>query len=360
MKKKAISFMLTLWMLSVAGVNAQVTIGSTNDPHKGAILDMSQSESGFGVLFPKVYLFNTREFTLPVDDGVDAKGMMIYNNNASLPDELGFYAWNGSEWKSMSAGNANSCIPVTATATSEKTAGNNAEITVNVISGNPTFSYIWSKDGSIVRLTVNTNAASDSYTTTGEGIYTVTITNPCTVTAESFTFLVDNTGGTLTDNGNGTFTNEEGQMVYDSKIYIPVKSDVPGIYLDEDGEIVYTGADGIPGTPDDNVYVVPDYPLPLQETLFSMKYPVTVHPNEGYQMELDFADGRTYPGTYEGKIKFISSNSDVVTVNETGFITTGPDRDRSAIIVMILEDGSISSPTITTILKTTSVKLILI
>jgi hypothetical protein len=277
---------------------------------------------------------------LPADDGLSAKGMVIYNSNASLSGGAGLYAWNGSEWKSMSAGNANSCIPVTAAATSGKT-GNNAKITVNVTAGNPTFSYIWTKDGIPVRTTANVSAASDTYTTAGEGIYTVTVTNPCTATPISFTFEVSDTGETLVDNGNGTKTDSQGNLVYKGETYAPVESDVPGIYL-KDGEIVYTGADGIPDTDDDNVFVVPDYPLPKQETLFSRIYPVMIHQDGIYQMQLDFADGRTYPGTYNGKIKFISNNPSVITISETGVMTAGSTSDGvSTTYVVILEDGSI-------------------
>jgi hypothetical protein len=276
---------------------------------------------------------------------VDAKGMVIYNSNASLPSGAGLYAWNGSEWKSMNAGNADSCVPVTATATSTKTE-NNAKITVNVTAGNPTFSYIWSKDGTPVRTTSNVSATSDTYTTVGEGIYTVTITNPCMATPIRFTFEVSGSGETLVDNGNGTKTDSQGNLVYNGETYALVKSDVPGIYLDEAGEIVYTGADGIPGTEDDDVFAIPDYPLPTQKTLFSVKYPITLHPREEYQMELDFADGHIYPGigaeAYTGKIKFISNDPNIVIVNETGIMTAGATINTSTIVTIILEDGSIA------------------
>jgi hypothetical protein len=337
MKKKAIFLMLTLIMMSVASVKAQVTIGSLNDPHKGAVLDLSQVGGDVGVLFPRVYISSTASFKLAVDDRVDAKGMVVYNINSELPDGVGLYAWNGSEWKSMGVGDT-ACAPVTATATSEKTAGNNAKITVNVTSGDPTFSYIWTKNGNIVWVTVNTNATSDNYTTTGAGAYVVTVTNPCTVAAESFTFVVDGNGGTLTDNGNGTFTNEGGQLVYDDKIYTPVESDISGIYLDEDGEIVYTGRDGIPGTPDDNVFTgTGGRPLPLQKTLFSIKYPIVVLQEGEYQIELDFADGLAY----DGKIKYLSGSPDRITVNENGRMIVGPTSNVSTSIAIILEDGSI-------------------
>jgi hypothetical protein len=339
MKKTTIFLMLTLIMMSAASVNAQVTIGSMNDPHRGAILDLSQSESNVGLLFPNVYLFNTHEFTLPADDGLSAKGMVIYNSNASLSGGAGLYAWNGSEWKSMNAGNANTCIPVTATAISEKTDGSNAKITINITAGNPTFSYVWTKEGSPnpVRTATNVSATSDSYTTIGEGIYTVTVTNPYTATPVSFIFEVSDAGETLVDNGNGTKTDSQGNLVYKGETYEPVKSDIPGIYLDKDGEIVYTGADGIPGTEDDDVYVTPDYPLSIQKTLFSIKYPVVTHQEGKYQIELDFANGLAY----DGKIKYLSYNPDIIAVDGTGFMTVGPTS--STAIVVILEDGSVIS-----------------
>jgi hypothetical protein len=292
-------------------------------------------------LFPKVYIFNTREFTLQVDDGVDAKGMVVYNNNASLSGGAGLYAWNGSEWKCMSAGSANSCIPVTATAISEKT-GNNAKITVNVTAGNPTFSYVWTKEGypNPVRTTANVSATSDSYTTTGEGIYTVTVTNPCTATPISFTFEVSVDGETLVDNGNDTKTDSQGNLVYKGETYAPIESDVPGIYLDKEGEIVYTGADGVPNTDDDNVFVVPDYPLPKQETLFSIVKPVWNGMEENTnntQLELDFAT------PYSGKIKYISSNPSFISVDQNGILTASAARTGQTIIAVILEDGSFTS-----------------
>jgi hypothetical protein len=351
---------LTLFVLSAASVNAQVNIGSMNDPHKGAILDLSQSKSKLGVLFPSVHLFNTREFTLPVDGGVAAIGMVIYNSNVDLPDGAGLYAWNGSDWTSMSAGNANSCVPVTATAAS-KTESGNAKITVTVTAGNPTFSYIWSKDGSTVRTTTNVTATSDSYTTTGADTYTVTVTNPCTATPVSFTFEVDNSGEALTDNGNNTYTDSQGNLIYEGETFAPVESDVLGIYLDEGGEIVYTGADGIPGNDDDEVFVVPDYPLPAQETLFSIKYPLIVHQDGSYSIELDFADSETTyvagaaNNTYKGKIKFVSSNSDVIAIeNESGVIKAGSTVSTAATIVIILDDGSIITKSFTVLSETVS------
>jgi hypothetical protein len=158
---------------------------------------------------------------------------------------------------------------------------------------------------------------------------------------------VSDSGETLVDNGNGTKTDSQGNLVVETgegtKIYAPVKSDVPGIYLDEAGEIVYTGADGIPDTDDDDVFVVPDYPLPIQKTLFSRIYPMAVLPDGEYQMKLAFADGHAYPGSYTGKIKFMSNDPDIIAIDENGLMKASSTGGQSTAITIILEDGSILS-----------------
>jgi hypothetical protein len=283
-----------------------------------------------------VYIFNAKQYQLPVDEGTDVSGMLVYNTNSGLPDGVGLYTWNGLEWKSMVS--SNRCIPVTVTSKFSKT-GSTFTFKVTVTEGTPNFSYTWYKEGvtNPVQTTANVSAASDNYTTTGAGTYSCKIANPCTVTPVSFTFTVDASGEALIDNGNGTFTDGDGNLVCNGKIYRPVKSDIPGVYLDEAGEIVYAGADGIPGNEDDDVYVVPDYPIGKQKILFSVSYPIVIHAGETHQIELDFADGRNYTG----KIKYLSSNPGEISVSETGVITTGSAVDASTLILVILEDGSI-------------------
>jgi hypothetical protein len=293
-----------------------------------------------GVLFPKVYIFNTKDFTLPVDGGVNAVGMVVYNNNVSLPAGEGLYAWNGSEWKSMSAGSANSCVPVTAEVATGKTR-TNAKLTVTVTAGSPRFSYIWSKAGEPVQTITNVAATSDTYITTGADTYTVTVTNPCTATPISFTFTVDNDGGILTANRNGTFTNEEGQLVYNGKKYNPVESDVPGIYITDDAnkDIIYVGADGIPENEDDNVFVRLTTPLPKQAILFSIVKPVLNGVEENTsntQLDLDFSI------PYSGKIKYISTNPSIISVDQNGVLTATANQPEAVSIVVILEDGSVT------------------
>ncbi|MDR1631286.1 MAG: hypothetical protein LBR97_00090 [Dysgonamonadaceae bacterium] len=339
MKRKMKFWMLTLFILSAASVNAQVSIGSSNAPHKGSVLDLSQSESDLGILFPKVYLRSTNDLQLQEDGDIEAIGMVVYNRNSNLPDGVGLYAWDGSEWKSVS-NNAGSRAPVTASATSEPDNGN-AKITVNISAGAPAYSYIWSKNGNVVWITLNTNATSDSYTTTGAGDYTVTVSNLYTTTPEIFTFHVDAVGGTLIYNENGTQTDSQGNLIYQGITYYKVESDIPGIYSLANGSFVYIGADGIPGNEDDDVFVTPDYPLPTQNTLFSMKYPSAFYLRVGstYQISLGFA--KSDDAANRTVKKYLSSNPAVLSVSNDGLITVSSYTATNTYIVVILDDGSV-------------------
>ncbi|GHT42585.1 hypothetical protein FACS189437_10550 [Bacteroidia bacterium] len=49
---------------------------------------------------------------------------------------------------------------------------------------------------------------------------------------------------------SGSYTDEDGNLVViredgTKEVYTPVKSDIPGVYLDKDGESVYAGADAV-------------------------------------------------------------------------------------------------------------------
>jgi hypothetical protein len=60
MKQKMIFLTLILMMLSAASMKAQVNIGSLDNPHAGAVLDLSQSEN-LGLLLPQISLQNVSD-----------------------------------------------------------------------------------------------------------------------------------------------------------------------------------------------------------------------------------------------------------------------------------------------------------
>jgi hypothetical protein len=100
--RKLFCGLLMLSMLSVATVKGQVNIGSEDNPHLGAIIDMSQvKEKNLGLLLPSVSLSNEANFQLPTSatsTPADAKGMIVYNTNSNMGKGVGIYVWNGNRW----------------------------------------------------------------------------------------------------------------------------------------------------------------------------------------------------------------------------------------------------------------------
>jgi hypothetical protein len=113
MNRKVIFLMLTLLIMSVASVNAQVIIGGSEnqEPHAGAILDLSPlGTKKLGLLLPNLELGSAAtEFALVTGASTEqktaARGLVVYNTNAVLKG-VGLYVWTGTEWKIIaSAGN---------------------------------------------------------------------------------------------------------------------------------------------------------------------------------------------------------------------------------------------------------------
>jgi uncharacterized protein (TIGR02145 family) len=103
MRKKTIFWMLALLVLSVASVNAQVTIGSMDDPHGGAVLDLSKaSGSNVGFLLPRISLTNVNTWQIG-GDKTQGVGMVVYNINNDIAggDGSGIYIWEGNAWKRL-------------------------------------------------------------------------------------------------------------------------------------------------------------------------------------------------------------------------------------------------------------------
>jgi hypothetical protein len=107
-KNRGIFIFLLFLLLNVALVGAQVTIGSIEDPHPGAVLDL-QSDS-LGLLLSKVSIKNDAEFQLVKETGDEetdeairqsAIGMIVFNTNDQLTEGTGLYIWTGAKWKRL-------------------------------------------------------------------------------------------------------------------------------------------------------------------------------------------------------------------------------------------------------------------
>jgi uncharacterized protein (TIGR02145 family) len=99
---KTIFYLLLLIFLGVASVNAQVTIGSEDEPHPGAVLDLHSSDKGLRL--PGVYLLDADVFQLSSTDASNAIGMIVYNTNPNMAKGYGkgIYVWDGSKWMLIS------------------------------------------------------------------------------------------------------------------------------------------------------------------------------------------------------------------------------------------------------------------
>jgi hypothetical protein len=114
MKRNVFFLMLTLVMMSVASVNAQVIIGGSEnqEPHAGAVLDLSPlGAKKLGLLLPNVELGSAAtDFALVAgatsEQKTAARGLVVYNTKADALKGVGLYVWTGTEWKIIaSAGN---------------------------------------------------------------------------------------------------------------------------------------------------------------------------------------------------------------------------------------------------------------
>jgi hypothetical protein len=118
--KRKLYLMLTLTLLSMASMTAQVTIGSQTAPEKGALLQLRQrvpaqdetfDNADKGLLFPRVALvaYDSLDPLYGVDgatpeEAVRATGMVVYNTNADAEGlEQGLYVWKENEWIGISS-----------------------------------------------------------------------------------------------------------------------------------------------------------------------------------------------------------------------------------------------------------------
>ncbi|MDR1624116.1 MAG: hypothetical protein LBS04_03995 [Tannerellaceae bacterium] len=110
--KAVLSKMIGLFLIGAglcAGAHAQVTIGSSESPATGALLDVKQQNnftgdatSTKGILFPRVGLVALNSLsplvggTPSLADQLTHKGIVVYNIGTNLKE--GLYSWDGDEW----------------------------------------------------------------------------------------------------------------------------------------------------------------------------------------------------------------------------------------------------------------------
>jgi hypothetical protein len=102
MRKKQLLIFISV--MCAMNISAQVTIGKLAEPHKAAVLDLSQVESqNLGLLLSRVSLTGLTPFQLidnPSEEQKEkAAGMVVYNE-AHVNDEVypGIYVWDGAKW----------------------------------------------------------------------------------------------------------------------------------------------------------------------------------------------------------------------------------------------------------------------
>jgi len=132
--KKQLFLIVSIIIVSIAPLNAQVKIGNNPDSiNSNSLLELESATKGF--LPPRVAI-NDIASALPLTAPVPS-GMMVYSLNGSVPD--GFYNWDGSKWVKLSTSNDHIfTVTKTINATLQKTenmvlASNDITITLPVV-----------------------------------------------------------------------------------------------------------------------------------------------------------------------------------------------------------------------------------
>ena len=102
--KRIVCILAVLLTAFSTGIHAQVAIGTDNNPHDGAVLDLAGVPAqNLGFLLPRVSLADVAVWQLQ-GNPANGVGMMVYNTNPSTiggTGKAGVYIWNGMEWESL-------------------------------------------------------------------------------------------------------------------------------------------------------------------------------------------------------------------------------------------------------------------
>jgi hypothetical protein len=113
MKNLLYCMLFMLFVCNTVEIRAQVTIGSLQNPHEGAVLDLQSNTKG--VLFPTVSLGNVTIFQLCTSESdiASAEGMVVYNTNKGIAggSGKGIYVWYDKQWHPVEGARVNTPDP---------------------------------------------------------------------------------------------------------------------------------------------------------------------------------------------------------------------------------------------------------
>jgi hypothetical protein len=263
MRQKLFFLMLTLFMLSVASVQAQVTIGADAPPHSSAVLDLQST--ALGLKLPTIELGDVADFQLLGTED-EADGIMIYNSSEETigGNGKGIYVWNGSKWNfaGKSGQIVPADIPVTkinitsagyVTELKASGIGNTLQLTATVEPAEASQEVIWSKVYSSA-----TTAGDVTIDATGlvTGVKTGTVTVRATATDGSGVYrdlaLIVKPSSVVTGISispiNGTSTIEVGKSLQLEATVEPITAYSTVIWSTSDDDVASVTSGGLVST----------------------------------------------------------------------------------------------------------------
>lgn len=96
--------LLAALLMYASTMSAQVTIGSGEEPHASALLDLQEKSDGTsskGFLGPRVALASPTDQTTILNPAV---GLLVYNTGTGALKTIGYLYWNGEEWVQFTTG----------------------------------------------------------------------------------------------------------------------------------------------------------------------------------------------------------------------------------------------------------------
>jgi hypothetical protein len=172
-------------LLSCANLHAQVTIGGTEIPKAGTLLDLNSNVKG-GLVLSNVTILdlekipqetNVFEGITDVDINPDLRGAIVYNNGQGTTVPAGIYVWNGYCWTKDGNGTTIVTVPsisIEGAVTSTYSVVEGDSVTFTVVLPQAGVNYSWYKNisPSISGGTpVNTGLTCNTPTDLAEGIH---------------------------------------------------------------------------------------------------------------------------------------------------------------------------------------------